>query len=136
MSEECCNKERRKSRLAGASATLGAGLLANTTICPCIPGLMLKAGLISAGVLAPFEATNRYLVDKVTPVVSSVRGDERDYSTLPEKRYDRKTRDLVFVDPNREIASDIVDYAGWIVLASALAWVGYSMYKSRNRKSK
>lgn len=135
MSEECCSNKKKPS-LTRSIATLGLAGLTHSTICPCIPGLMLKAGLISASALAPFEATNRYLVDRVTPVVATIRGDEKDYSTIPEKRYDRKTRELVFVDPNREIASDIVDYAGWTMLASALAWVGYSMCKSRKRSSK
>ncbi|MBM3231900.1 hypothetical protein FJZ21_00780 [Candidatus Pacearchaeota archaeon] len=128
------SKERTiltKKTLAGALV----GQLAHFSVCPMhgLPAILFKTGLISGAIAAPFMAVNNYLVNQVTPIVSTVRGDNTDYTSLPPLRYDRRTRTTEYVDSNRQIASDIVDYSGWaLALGIPLLILLRGVYKNRN----
>ncbi len=130
------SKERTslaKKTLAGALV----GQLVHFSICPMhgLPAILLKAGLISGAVAAPFVAANNYIVDNlVAPVVSTVRGDNTDYTNLPLVRYNRRTQNTEYVNPNRQIASDIVDYSGW-ALALGIPLVVLSTHLYRKRRN-
>jgi hypothetical protein len=137
MEEITDKKQALNKGLVGKVLTgVGLGQLAHFSICPFhgLPALLLKTGLISGTVATPFIAVNDYLVSKITPIVSTARGDNADYSQISPIRYNRRDRTINYTNPNREIAKDIVDYSGWsLALGIPVIMIGIS-YRNRNKK--
>lgn len=134
-SEVAVENARMESGLAKSvlKGTL-VGQLAHFAVCPLhgLPGLLIKAGVISGMAASPFVAAHDYLVDDVVaPALSYVRQDSKNEITT----YGCDSHEgCVSSNINYEIAHDIVDYSGWaLAIGTPLMFAGASMYRRRKK---